>query len=42
MFIEESKEDDVMEHHFVETQTMQKDVGEENVVEVKVHPSTKV
>jgi hypothetical protein len=32
MFIEESKEDEAKEHHFVDAQTMQKDAREENVV----------
>jgi hypothetical protein len=32
MCIEESEEDKVEEHHFVEAQTVQKDAREENVV----------
>jgi len=36
MFIEKSEEDKVVEQHLVETQVVQKDVGEENVVEVEV------
>jgi hypothetical protein len=36
MFIEKSEEDKVVEQHFVEAQAMQKDAGEENVVEVDV------
>ncbi len=42
MFIEELKEDEAMEQHFVEVQTMQKDAREENVVEVGEQLSTKV
>jgi hypothetical protein len=42
MFIEESKEDEAMEQHFVEAQTLQTDVGEENIVEAEVQPSTEV
>jgi hypothetical protein len=42
LFIEESKEDKVVEWHFVEAQIAQIDAGEENVVEAKVQPSTKV
>jgi hypothetical protein len=32
MCIEKSKEDVAKEHHFVEAQTMQKDVREENII----------
>jgi hypothetical protein len=35
MFIEESQEDKIMEQHFVEVITMQKDVREGNVVATK-------
>jgi hypothetical protein len=42
MFIEESKEDEAMEQHFVEAQIAQTDTREENVVEAKVQQSTKV
>jgi RecB family endonuclease NucS len=42
MFIEESKEDKVVEQHFVEAQTMQKDAREENIIEAKEQASTKV
>jgi hypothetical protein len=42
VFIEESKEDEDVEQHFVEAQTLQTDAGEENIVEAKVQPSTKV
>jgi hypothetical protein len=40
--IEESKEDKVEEHHFVEAQTMQKDAREENVVAQEEQLFTKV
>ncbi len=36
MFIEESKENEVMEQHFVEEQTTHKDAREENVIEAKI------
>ncbi len=42
MFIEESKEDEDVEQKFVEAQTTYKDIGEGNVVEVKLQLSTKV
>ncbi len=42
MFIEELKENKVVDQHFVEEQTAQKDTGEENVVEVEVQLSIKV
>jgi hypothetical protein len=40
--IEESKEDKIEEHHFVEAQTMQKDAKEENVVAQEEQLFTKV
>jgi hypothetical protein len=40
VFIEESEEDETVEQHFVEAQTMQMDEGEENIIEVEVQPST--
>jgi hypothetical protein len=42
MFIEELKEDKVMEHHFVEAQTLQKGVRGENIVEAKEQLSIEV
>jgi hypothetical protein len=42
MCIEESKEDKVEEHHFVEARTMQKDAREDNVVAKEEQLSTKV
>ncbi len=42
VYIEESKEDEVMEQQFVEAQAMQKDAKEEDVIEAKMQPSTKV
>jgi hypothetical protein len=42
VFIKKSKEDEVVEQHFVEAQTTQKDTGEENVIEMEIQPSTKV
>jgi hypothetical protein len=42
VFIEESKDDKAMEQHFVEAQIVQKDVREENIVEVEEQLSTKV
>ncbi len=40
--IEESKENEVEEQHFVEEKTMQKDAREENVVTKEEHLSIKV
>jgi hypothetical protein len=40
--LEESKENEVEEHHFVEAQTMQKDTREENVVTQEEQLFTKV
>ncbi len=40
MFIEKLEEDEAMEHLFVEAQIMHMDAGDENIVEVEVHPST--
>jgi hypothetical protein len=40
--IEESKENEVKEQHFVEAKTMQKDAREENVVTKEEHLSIKV
>ncbi len=42
MFIEESKKDEVVEQHFVEAQTVQKDAREKNVIMVEEQLSTKV
>ncbi len=42
MLTEELEEDEVMEHHFVEAQRVQTDVGDENIVEADVQPSIKV
>ncbi len=42
VFIEKLEEDEVVEQHFVEEQTMQTDAREDNVVEAKVQPSTQV
>ncbi len=39
MFIEESKENKVVEQQFVEAQIVQMNARKENVVEVEVHPS---
>jgi hypothetical protein len=36
VFIEESKENEAVERHFVEAQIAQKDTREENVVEMEV------
>jgi hypothetical protein len=36
MFIEKLKENKAMEQHFVEAQIAQTNVGEENIVDVKV------
>jgi len=38
MFIEELEEDEVVEQHFVETQIVQTDAREENIVEAEVQP----
>jgi hypothetical protein len=40
--IEESKEDEVEEQHFVEAQTVQKDAREENVLAKEKQLPTKV
>jgi len=42
MFIEEWEQEEAMEQHFVEAHEVQRDVGEENVVEVEVHLSTEM
>jgi hypothetical protein len=42
VFIEESKEDEVVEQQFVEAQTTQTNIGEENVIEVEVQTSIEV
>jgi hypothetical protein len=42
VFIEESQEDEIMEQHFVEVETVQKDVREGNVVAAEEQLSTKV
>jgi hypothetical protein len=36
-FIEESEDDEGVEQHFVEEQTMEKDIREENIMEVEEH-----
>ncbi len=40
MFIEEWEQEEAVEQHFVEAQEVQRDGGEENVVEVEVQLST--
>ncbi len=42
VFIEKSEDDKVVEQHFVETHTMQKDAREENIVEVEEQLSLEV
>jgi hypothetical protein len=42
VFIEESQEDEIMQQHFVEVETVQKDVREGNVVVAKEQLSTEV
>jgi predicted Holliday junction resolvase-like endonuclease len=42
VFYEGLEEDEIVKQHFVEAMTMQTWVGEENIVEEKVQPSTEV
>jgi hypothetical protein len=42
VFIEESEEDEAVEQHFAEAQTVQTNTREENIIEAKVEPSTEV
>ncbi len=42
MYIEELEENKVVEKQFVESQAMQKDTKEEDIVEARMQPSTKV
>jgi len=42
MFIEELEDDEGVEQHFVEEQTMEKDTREENIIEVEEHLSLEV
>jgi len=42
VFIEESKDDEAVEQHFVATQTMEKDTREENIIEVEEQLSLEI
>jgi hypothetical protein len=42
VFIEELEEDEAVEQHFVEEQTMGKDTWEENIIKVEEHLSLEV
>jgi len=42
VFIEESEDDEGVEQHFVEEQTMEKDTREENIIEVEKHLSLEI
>jgi len=42
VFIEDSGDDEAVEQHFVQKQTMEKDTREEIIIEVEEHLSLKV
>jgi len=42
MFIKESKDDKVMEQHFVDAQRMEKDTREKNIIEVEERLSLEI
>ncbi len=42
MFIDESEDDEAVEQHFVEAQTMEKDTREENIIKVEEQLSLEI